>query len=131
MAVGIEDHQTTTRTCTQSELVEIAPGVFKSVCIAWKTTINDTPATMSGYYLWRSLSSTPVNITKGGRSTGQQSIDAYTASLSIGSNAVSSVTSGYWSNAVNSADNVAHPAWIFTLTSGQKVAVDAFTGQRL
>ena len=100
-------------------------------CGTWEDNVSDEPAIMSGYYLWRSIGGTRVVLTAGGRTTGQQSIDAYTASLTLGTNAVASYTQGYWTNYIDSTDTVAHPAWIFTLTTGQKVAVDAYTGQRL
>lgn len=129
MAVGVDDKQKITYTCLQW-IYEYDPETRMRTkeCDDWQENISDQPAIMSGYDLWRSIGGTRVTMTAGGRTTGQQSIDAYTASLSLGTNSVTSYTAGYWTNYIDSSDTVAHPAWIFTLTTGQKVAVDAFTG---
>ena len=67
-----------------------------------------------------------------GRSTGQASIDAYTASLSLpNSSNVMSYKAGYWTGGILNADNVEHPAWLFQMRDGAVEAVDAFSGKIL
>ena len=84
------------------------------------------------YFLWRTFGQ-QMFITSSGRSTGQQSIDAVTASRALPN--PSSVTwygAGYWTPGSNENNsNGARPAWLFLVGGATMVAVDGFSGQVL
>ncbi len=130
--VDIDDVHTVTTECLQHKV--IIPNGYQHpiiICVSSKTTVTDTPSVPYSYYLWREPAGTR-QIMSAGRSTGQASIDAYTASLTLPApQNVVSYRSGYWTGGILSGDSMEHPAWLFTLKNGDVVAVDAFSGRIL
>jgi hypothetical protein len=107
------------------------PGLGKGVCLSWTQQYADAPYVSYGYRLWRSTGAQVIE-SSNGRTTGGQSMDAYTASLSLPNpDGVGSYAYGYWTPNAYSSGGVAEPAWLFRLAGGQTVAIDAFDGSVL
>lgn len=84
------------------------------------------------YHLWRTTGQLR-QITLGGRSTGQQSIDAVTASHAIANPAlITGYSAGNWTPGANDDNGKgSEPVWLFEVGDDTTVAVDAFTGTAL
>ena len=129
--VTIDDQQTRLRTCTGGYDVWYDQiGRPHSYCTEWTTTITDNPNVSYMFRMWRTRSA------GGGRhvqSVGQQSITAATAAASLPQNStVYAYTSGLWTGQFDDPnDNVGTPAWVFTISDGSNIYVDAYTGQVL
>ncbi len=132
IVVDIDDVHTVTTECLQHKV--IIPTSYQHpiiICVSSKTTVSDAPSVPYSYYLWREPAGTR-QLMSAGRSTGQASIDAYTASLTLPApQNVVSYRSGYWTGGILSRDSIEHPAWLFTLKNGDVFAVDAFSGRIL
>ncbi|HEY9085762.1 MAG TPA: hypothetical protein VIN40_07495 [Candidatus Tyrphobacter sp.] len=131
--VDVDDKHTETTRKTCLDWIYNDPPI-KPICDQWQTdtTISDSPAISFGYRLWRSVASGRVYIQSAGRETGGQSIDAYTASLSVPNpSAITGYSYGYWTTPINQATGIAEPAWIFSSGEGQIDVVDAFSGEMI
>lgn len=137
--VLVDDLQTQTTVCTQTEIVQIAPNKVHVVCVQTKTTFTDSPHISFAYREWRSPAGTKLQAPcppgkvclQSVGQAGQPSIDAHTASLSLPVGfVVTGYSSGYYTgNGVDpgSTANGATPVWIFT-SGTQSLAVNAATG---
>ncbi len=127
--VIVTDDYHVERTCT--EYNENEPPHNIPICLAWSNTVVNQPFISYGYRLWRSASSNRSMLSTGQPAEGQQSIDAYTASLSLPSGfTVTGYTSGYWNGGPldpNSTSAGLVPAWIF-YDGDFALAVDAASG---
>lgn len=134
--VNVFDLHRVSRTCSQWDYVDVWDArirdyITKRECVAWTENVSDTPDVSFSYYLWREPTSLR-QVLVAGRTTGGPSIDAYTASMSLpDSKSVTSYTSGYWTPGPYDTDQTEEPAWLFTTTGGDVLAVDAYTGALL
>lgn len=131
IAVDVDDYQTwqSDGTCLDWEFTDPDPPA-KPVhfCGEYEQVEVDHPNISYSYRLWRSPAGS-VRVQLAGLTSGQQSIDAQTASLSLPQgSAIIAYSSGYWDGGLYSTAAVAQPAWLFTLGSGEVIAVDAFSG---
>lgn len=108
------------------------PGKPMKYCASYQQIAHDNLNVSHMYRLWRTLNGYRT-LESGGKSTGQQSIDAVTASHALPDvSAVSAYSPGYWTpSSEMDTGNGAEPAWLFTIGNDSIVAVDAFTGQIL
>ncbi len=129
MKVIVTDNRTITRYCSEENDNE--PPHNLPHCLAWTNQVNNDPYISYGYRLWRSVSSNRSYLSTGEAANGQQSIDAYTASLSLPQGfEITSYTQGYWSgNALDPASTSKGfvPAWIF-FSGDMGIAIDAASG---
>lgn len=134
--VFVDDYQTTTKgPCQDWEWDYPDPPLRPhQYCAAFQWTTVDHPNISYYYRLWRAINlGGSRSVQSAGRSTGQQSIDALTASYSLppGSK-VTGYTSGYWSSGPSGADvSGAQPAWLFSLGDDAVAGIDAFSGMLL
>ena len=94
-------------------------------CTDWKYTYADEPQVDYAYRLWRSLGAKMQTA-----GAGSQSVTAQAAAQALPQGAIiNSYASGYWTPPYSASSAAgATPAWIFYLSGGTTVAVDALTG---
>jgi hypothetical protein len=121
----VDDGQTRYRTCTGGYQIIDTPKGPRSFCMGWTTTIQDTQNISYMFRMWRSRGSARTV-----QSLGQTSLTASAAAASLPANTVVyDYSPGYWTGAYNDpANNVAVPAWVFSLQDGTVIYVDAYTG---
>jgi hypothetical protein len=127
--VAITDYQTSTSVCTGgTKYFHDPPNPPTTICLGYTTTYLDQPNVAYMFRMWRSIGN-PQSI----QSLGKTSITAAAAAASLPAAAVIvSYTSGNWTGAYDDpTSNYAIPAWVFTLSSGQQIYVDAYTGNIL
>jgi hypothetical protein len=114
--VIVTDKQTMSRVCIRDNTNDPPHNI--PACYAWQTTYSDAPYVSYSFRLWRTTGNTRQILSTGQPATGQPSIDAYTASLSLPAGyQITGYTSGYWTGSAldpNSSVNGAIPAWIFS-----------------
>lgn len=129
--VTIDDHQVRSKQCTGGyDYFYDQLGRAHMYCVEWTWYMTDSMNVSYMFRMWRTRSF------GGGRhveSVGQQSITAATAAASLSPNTtIYAYAAGNWTGQFdNPTDNVATPAWVFTLDDGSNVYVDAYTGQVL
>lgn len=127
--VAITDYQTSNSVCTGgTKAINDPPNPPIVICIGYTTTYVDQPNVAYMFRMWRSIGSPQST-----QSLGTTSITAAAAAASLPAAAtIIAYSSGSWSGAYDDpTNNDATPAWVFTLSSGRQIYVDAYTGKVL
>jgi hypothetical protein len=99
-------------------------------CAEYQQIPHDSLNVSHMYRLWRSMTAVK-QVHASGRSTGDQSINAVTASNALPNpSAVTTYSPGYWTPSSEQDNGAgAEPVWLFTVGNDSIVAVDAFSDQ--
>ncbi|MDP9024167.1 MAG: hypothetical protein M3N13_02175 [Candidatus Eremiobacteraeota bacterium] len=131
--VIVDDYQyERNTTCSEWDWTDADPPMRPmKYCAAWNTVTVDNPNVAFLYRMWRTVRTSRQVQSIRGPSTGTyDSIDAYTASLSLPPEASPvGYQPGYWTGAASDPNgNAGTPAWVFQLSGGGEAYVDATSG---
>jgi len=131
ISVTIDDVRSQARQCTGGyDTWYDQMGRPHSFCSGWTTTITNTQNVSYMFRMWRTRSGSS---SRQPQSLGQPSLTAATAAASLPPNtSVYDYRPGFWTGTFNDpTNNVAVPAWVFTLVDGTQIYVDAYSGALL
>jgi len=124
--VTVGDYHTTSRSCTGGyDYYYDQLGRSHMICMGWTTTVTDNKNISYMFRLWRQRGNF-----RSVQSLGQTSLTAATAAASLpGGAVVYDYAAGFWTGPFDDpTNNVAVPAWVFTLSDGTQTYVDAYSG---